>query len=236
VRGKVAITLLAVTATAGIASAVALAQGGPVDATSGNAFNPPTLTITAGQTVTIRDMGQGTHNLRAGNGTVLEADGTTWSYTSPALAAGTYVYYCSLHGSAMGGMRVVVTVNPASTPAPAPAPTPTPTPAPTPTPTNPTTPATDTTAPKATRVTASGTLTRAVVKLRLDEAATVTARLTRSGSTRTLKRVTRDLAAGSRQITLTRALTNGKRYRIALRIVDDAGNVTTRAISFTARR
>ena len=34
-RGKVAITLLAVTATAGIASAVALAQGGPVDATSG---------------------------------------------------------------------------------------------------------------------------------------------------------------------------------------------------------
>ena len=61
------------------------------------------------------------------------------------------------------------------------------------------------------------------MKLRLDEAATVTARLTRSGQTRTLKRVTRKLTAGSRQITLSRTLSNGKRYRIALRIVDDGG-------------
>ena len=233
-KGKVAITLLVASIVAGTGGAVALAQGGPVEATTSNTFTPATVTITAGQSVTIENQNQGTHNLMSQAGGTLAGNGTTWSYTSPALAAGTYVYYCSLHGSAMGGMRVVVTVNPASTPAPTP--TPTPTPAPTPTPTNPTTPTTDTTAPKATRVTASGTLRRAVVKLRLDEAATVTARLTRSGSTRTLKRVTRDLAAGSRQITLTRTLTNGKRYRIALRIVDDAGNVATRAISFTARR
>jgi len=57
-----------------------------------------------------------------------------------------------------------------------------------------------------------------------------------SGQTRTLKRVTKKLAAGSRQLTIARTLTSGKRYRIALRIVDDAGNVTTRAISFTAKR
>ena len=74
------------------------------------------------------------------------------------------------------------------------------------------------------------------MKLRLNEAATVTARLTRSGQTRTLKRVTRKLTAGSRQITLTRTLSNGKRYRIALRIVDAAGNVATRTVSFTAQR
>jgi hypothetical protein len=85
-------------------------------------------------------------------------------------------------------------------------------------------------------VTASATLSKAVVRLRLDEAATVTARLTRSGSTRTLKRVTRALTAGSRQITLTRSLANGKRYRIALRIVDAAGNASARTISFTAKR
>ena len=83
---------------------------------------------------------------------------------------------------------------------------------------------------------ATGTLTRATVRLRLDEAATVTARLTPSGQTTTLKRVTRKLTAGSRQITLSRTLSNGKRYRIALRIVDAAGNVATRTVSFTARR
>jgi len=81
-----------------------------------------------------------------------------------------------------------------------------------------------------------GRLQTAVVRFRLDEKATVTARLRKRGSTRTLKRVTRELDAGNRSVTLRKGLTAGGRYQIVLRVVDDAGNVTTKTVSFTAPR
>jgi plastocyanin len=235
VQRRVALLLLATAALIGSLGAVALAQGGPVAATTSNTFSPQTVTITAGQTVEIRNQGQGTHNLTSA-GTTLEANGTTWDYTSPALPAGTYVYYCTLHGGtpAGGGMHVTVTVNPApapGTPAPAPG-----TPAPAPGTPSPTTPAADTAAPKLTGVTTSRTLKRAIVRFRLDEHATVTARLHKRGSRRTLTRVTRQLDAGAAHVTLRRKLTRGARYQVALRISDAAGNVTTKTVSFTAPR
>jgi plastocyanin len=234
VKGKVAITLLVVAAIAGLKATDAGAQTVSVSAggAGGNVFTPSSVTITLGQSVTWTNAG-GNHNVAFADG-LFTMPGSfippPWQVTRTFNSPGAFTYICA--NPAHGGMSGTVTVNSA-----APTPTPTsPTPTPTPTPTTPTTPVTDSVAPKATRVVASGTLTRAVVKLRLDEAATVTARLTRSGQTRTLKRVTRKLAAGSRQITLSRTLSNGKRYRIALRIVDAAGNVATRTISFTAKR
>ena len=80
------------------------------------------------------------------------------------------------------------------------------------------------------------TLRRIVVRFRLNEDATVTARLRRRGSTRTLKRVTKNVEAGNGSVTITRRLRVRARYSISLRIVDAAGNVTTRTISFRAPR
>ncbi len=224
-KGKVAITLLVVAAIAGPGAADAAAQAAAtVSAAAGNTWSPNNPTVTVGGTVTFGNATGVTHNVFV-NGARVGADAASFSYvyTAPA-TPGVIPFNCTIHPGMTGNINVV----PASTPAP------TPTAAPVPTPVTPAAPVTDRAAPKATRVLASGTLTRATVKLRLDEAATVTARLTRSGQTTTLKRVTRRLAPGSRQITLSRALSNGKRYRVALRIVDAAGNAATRTVSFTA--
>jgi plastocyanin len=229
VKGKVAITLLVVAAIAGLKATDAGAQAtATVNAAAGNTWSPNNPTVTVGGVVTFNNATGVVHNVVVA-GTPIQGNAASFSvaYTAPATPAAV-PFVCTIHPGMTGTISVVA--------APAPAPTPTPAPAPAPTPITPAAPVTDSVAPKATRVVASGTRTRAVVKLRLDEAATVTARLTRSGQRRTLKRVTRELAAGSRQITLTRTLSAGKRYRISLRIVDDAGNVATRTLSFTARR
>jgi plastocyanin len=232
VKGKAAITLLVVAAIAGPGAADAAAQAAAtVNAAGGNTWSPNNPTVAVGGVVTFNNATGVVHNVVVA-GTPIQGNAASFSaaYTAPA-TPGAVPFVCTIHPGTMTG-----TINVVAAPA-APAPTPTPAPAPTPiTPAAPVTPATDSTAPRATRVLASGTLTRATVKLRLDEAATVTARLTRSGARTTLKRVTRKFTAGSRQITLSRTLSNGKRYRIALRIVDAAGNVATRTVSFTARR
>jgi plastocyanin len=231
VKGKAAITLLVVAAIAGPGAADAAAQAAAtVNAAGGNTWSPNNPTVTVGGTVTFGNATGVVHNVFVNGTRVGGPDAASFSYvyTAPA-TPGAIPFNCTIHAGMTGTINVVA----ASAPAPAATPAPT---APAPTPITPAAPVTDRVAPKATRVLASGTLTRATVKLRLDEAATVTARLTRSGQTTTLKRVTRKLAAGNRQITLSRTLSNGKRYRIALRIVDAAGNVATRTVSFTARR
>jgi plastocyanin len=229
VKGKVAITLLVVAAIAGLKATDAGAQAtATVNAAAGNTWSPNNPTVTVGGVVTFNNATGVVHNVVVA-GTLIQGNAASFSvaYTAPATPAAV-PFVCTIHPGMTGTISVVA----ASTPTP----TPTPAPTPAPTPITPAAPVTDSVAPKATRVVASGTLTRAVVKLRLDEAATVTARLTRLGQRKTLKRVTRELAAGSRQITLTRRLSAGKRYRISLRIVDDAGNVATRTVSFTAKR
>ena len=59
------------------------------------------------------------------------------------------------------------------------------------------------------------------------------ARLKTRNGTRTLKKITRDLEAGSRSVTINRSFTGGARYRVLLEIVDDAGNVQNRTVNFT---
>lgn len=223
-KGTAAITLLLSAAALAMYTTDARGQAtASVGAAAGDVWSPNAVTVTVGGTVTFANGTGTTHNVFVG-GTRIQADAGMFSvgYTAPS-TPGQVSFNCSIHPGMTGTINVVAA--PAAPPSPGPAPTP-----------GPTSPATDTTAPKATRITASGTTRRAVVRLRLDEAATVTARLTRSGSRRTLERVTRTFAAGSRQVTLAHTLTNGTRYRIALRIVDDAGNAATRTISFTARR
>lgn len=228
-KGKVAITLLVVAAIAGPGAAEAAAQAAAtVNAAGGNTWSPNNPTVTVGGTVTFGNATGVVHNIFV-NGARVGADAASFSYvyTAPS-SPGVIPFNCTIHAGMTGNINVVA----AATPTPVPTPTPTPLPVPI----TPAAPVTDHVAPKATRVLATGTLTRATVRLRLDEAATVTARLTASGQTRTLKRVTKKLAAGSRQLTIARTLTSGKRYRIALRLVDAAGNVATRTVSFTARR
>jgi plastocyanin len=194
----------------------------------GNTWNPNNPTVQVGGTVNFTNPASN-HSLSIG-GTPVRASGMPWTYayTAPA-TPGTVSFLCTIHPGMIGTINVVAAP---ATPIPVPG---TPTPG-TPTPATPGTPAVDSVAPKVTKVAATGTLRRAVVKLKLDEAATVTARLTRQGQTTTLKKITRSLKAGERELTLTRSLTAGKKYRVSLRIVDAAGNVSTKTISFTAKR
>jgi hypothetical protein len=74
---------------------------------------------------------------------------------------------------------------------------------------------------------------KVTVRFELSADATVTARLKTRNGTRILKKVTRDLQAGSRSVTINRSFTGGARYRVLLEIVDDAGNVENRTVNFT---
>jgi plastocyanin len=218
-----------------VGAAVALGQSSTasVTANANNTFSPTPVTITAGGTVTWSNMGGGNHNVHFNDqAAALNSPSTSnWTTSRTFPTAGTFTYHCDIHTFMQGTVNVVAasTTTPGST-TPAPAPgggTPptgsTPTPA-------------DTTAPTATQLRASGTLRRTVVRLRLSEKATVTARLRRRGSSRTLARVTRSLDAGNARLTIRKRLTAGKRYRVALTITDAAGNVTRRTVSFTAHR
>jgi plastocyanin len=216
-------------------AAVALGQsGGPIEAQSNNTFNPAAVSVAVGETVRIRNQGMGNHDLHDGAGNTLRSIGQNWDYTSGPLPAGTHVFFCDPHGDVSGGMRVVVTASGTSTTGTTGTTTTGTTT--TGTTTTPTTP-TDTARPVVNRLRASTvTLRRAVIRLRLNEDAKVTARLRRRGSTRTLKRVTRDLQAGDRSMTIRYTLRPRARYRVALEVEDAAGNVTRRSVSFRAPR
>ncbi|WP_051471157.1 glycoside hydrolase family 5 protein [Patulibacter minatonensis] len=77
-------------------------------------------------------------------------------------------------------------------------------------------------APKVTRVRLGRTRRVMTVRLKLDEAATVRATLTRRGGSSTV--VTRQLAKGTRTITLLKRRPARGRYRVSLRATDAAGN------------
>jgi len=84
-------------------------------------FSPANLTITAGDTVTFRNLGGASHNVHAddnsfrcaqgcddagGNGSI---SGTNWSFTRTFSTAGTVKYHCDEHVSM--GMVGTITVN-----------------------------------------------------------------------------------------------------------------------------
>ncbi len=99
---------------------------------SGFAFQPPTLTINRGDTVTWTNKDAFPHSARVpGVGTTPTlSQGQSASLTFAA--AGTFNYDCGIHGPAMPG---TIIVRGPATPQPTAVPTPPPTPAPTPVPT-----------------------------------------------------------------------------------------------------
>lgn len=124
-------------------------------------FNPATITVNAGDTITWTNADAAVHSARAtggsfDTGTLFQGDSKTITFSVP----GTFAYICGIHGASMSG--TVVVNGQAATPAPTPVPTPVPTPAPTapPTPqptvatTAPATPSPTTPAPQPTQVSA----------------------------------------------------------------------------------
>jgi len=76
-----------------------------------NSFSPSAKTVTVGTTVNWTWTGSNQHNVTWAAGS--PASSTTQSsgaYERTFDAAGTYQYYCSIHGSPTSGMRGTVTV------------------------------------------------------------------------------------------------------------------------------
>jgi plastocyanin len=192
-----------------------------------NGWIPPGgLTVTAGGAVSFVNPSTVLHTVQFGTQPVRGLpQGATETFTAPT-TPGPVQYICTIHP----GMQGVISVTAAPTPTPNPTPTPTPTPNPAPI-----TPA-QTVAPATSLVSGVSTSRRTwkvTVRFELSTDATVTARLKTRNGTRTLKKVTRDLEAGSRSVTINRSFTGGARYRVLLEIVDDAGNVQNRTVNFT---
>ena len=80
---------------------------------SSNTFDPASVTITQGETVTWNNDG-GFHNVHFDDGLFempMDPDPTTWSVFRTFMQPGTYTYYCEAHQSV--GMTGTVVVNPA---------------------------------------------------------------------------------------------------------------------------
>ena len=77
-----------------------------------NAFSPSALTVDVGATVTWEWTGGSPHNVTwVGPGApAASATQTTGTYERTFDAAGSYDYYCTIHGTATSGMRGTVTV------------------------------------------------------------------------------------------------------------------------------
>jgi plastocyanin len=87
----------------------------PVDAQD-FAFSPPTINITAGDTVRWEFVGEAVHNVTAADESFASADLSSGTYERTFNSAGTYAYYCSFHGNKQGqGMAGTVVVAAAPT-------------------------------------------------------------------------------------------------------------------------
>ncbi|HEV8265897.1 MAG TPA: plastocyanin/azurin family copper-binding protein [Gemmatimonadales bacterium] len=77
-------------------------------------FNPASLTVTAGTSVTWRDGSGRTHTVTndPGSGETFNQTVTgSGTFTHAFPTAGTYTYHCSIHGSPGVGMHGTITVN-----------------------------------------------------------------------------------------------------------------------------
>ena len=87
-----------------------------IEATTGNVFSPADVSATTGDTVQWDNVGGGLHNVVfdlggfPGSGAASTA---AWTYSETINTAGTYDYYCEIHGAAGGiGMAGTITVDP----------------------------------------------------------------------------------------------------------------------------
>jgi plastocyanin len=233
----------------GVACVPALADGeSTITASAANEFEPPDLTIAAGETVTFANSG-GLHNFRFADGpsypdTPKDETDPVWNGLSRTFTQpGDYAYSCDFHE--LQGMVGVVRVKAGgSTPTPPPAPPPTPPP---PAPSPPGAPPSDPGAPLEVRTLRLAGATfctrrsrrcrRPGVRVRIDlsRPARVAGRLTRRG--RRFGRV--DLGtvpAGPRTLRFSRTAAGRRlspgRYALALRVEDGA----RRTLRFRVRR
>lgn len=77
-----------------------------------NSFNPNAVSVDVGATVTWEWTGSNPHDVTwvGANAPAASATQTTGTYQRTFNAAGTYDYYCTVHGTPTSGMRGSVTV------------------------------------------------------------------------------------------------------------------------------
>ena len=104
-------TLLLAAATVGCGESLG-PNGEQLVAVSDNAFGPLTREIKRGETVLWEWKGSNQHNITWVAADAPQASPTqaTGTYSRTFSAAGTYIYYCSIHGSQNSGMYGVVRV------------------------------------------------------------------------------------------------------------------------------
>ena len=83
----------------------------------GSAFNPTTRTVASGTSVTFTNKDNLTHNITSSSvpvGATAFASGSVnlnGSFVLPLTVAGTYQYFCTIHGTATTGMHGTIVVN-----------------------------------------------------------------------------------------------------------------------------
>lgn len=83
----------------------------------GSAFNPSTRTVASGTSVTFTNKDNLTHNITSSSvpvGAAAFASGSVnlnGTFNLPLTVAGTYQYFCSIHGTATTGMHGTIVVN-----------------------------------------------------------------------------------------------------------------------------
>jgi len=94
--------------------------GGPTITVSNSFFNPATVTVTPGTTVTFTwETGAVDHNVTPTGSNLIPTSGNLpatrnapFSFQANFPAAGTFPFYCSVHGGPGAGMAGTVTVQP----------------------------------------------------------------------------------------------------------------------------
>lgn len=104
-----------------LVSGACFAENQTVNATAGLGFNPITVTVNKGETVTFKNTTGIGHNVIADDGsfccsTTCKPDATcsavaSYSSTMTFNTAGTFGYFCSIHGFPGGGMHGTIIVN-----------------------------------------------------------------------------------------------------------------------------
>jgi plastocyanin len=104
-----------------ILPAVAVSETPTIEARATNTWKPPSVTITAGGELKLVNLAMGTHGVEWKSGpekpscsatvpvgTTPAASGANWEGTCSFAKAGSYEFWCTVHGSSM---KAVVTVN-----------------------------------------------------------------------------------------------------------------------------